>query len=98
MGYKRHKCIYIGGNDIPIPDSAFNVSSWLDGIYTRFDPNVAPSGWPDVQPDPWRPEPGPVPPEPSAASGQLVGNENGTIYQLSDGNGNTLVYVEPDED
>jgi hypothetical protein len=92
MGYKRHKCIYQGGNDQQIPDSAFNVSSWLDGIYTRFDPTLCPDGWPDIQP--YNPEPGPVPPEPSASSGELVYSENGNIDTYVDGNGNTLIYNE----
>jgi hypothetical protein len=94
MGYKRHKCIYIGGNDKQIPDSAFNIFSWLDGIYTQFDPTNAPNGWPDVQQEPWRPEPGPVPPEPSTSSGHLIANDDGVNYLLSDGNGSILVYVE----
>lgn len=92
MGYKRHKCIYQGGNDANIPDSAFNVSSWLDGIYTMFDRNNCPDGWPDIQP--YIPKPGPVPPEPSGTSGNLIYGENGVTDILTDGFGNTLIYVE----
>jgi hypothetical protein len=94
MGYKRHKCIYMGGNDAEIPDSAFNVSSWLDGIYTLFDPYNCPQGWPDIQP--YDPKPGPVPPEPSATSGNLIYSENGNTANLTDGFGNELIYVEND--
>lgn len=96
MGYKRHKCIYQGGNDHQIPDSAFNVSSWLDGIYTRFDPVNCPDGWPDIQPGPEPVPPGPVPPEPSGTSGNLIYSENGQSSTFTDGYGNTLIYSEPD--
>ena len=92
MGYKRHKCIYQGGNDANIPDSAFNVSSWIDGIYTLFDKNNCPDGWPDIQP--YNPKPAPVPPEPSETSGNLVYVENGVTDILTDDFGNTLIYVE----
>jgi len=43
------KSQYHIGNDRPIPDSAFNLSSYVDGIYTEFDPKAAPNGWADIQ-------------------------------------------------
>lgn len=43
------KSQYHIGNDRPIPDSAFNASSWVDGIYTEFDKTNAPNGWADIQ-------------------------------------------------
>ena len=43
------KSQYHIGNDKQVPDSAFNASSYLDGIYTEFDPKTAPNGWADVQ-------------------------------------------------
>lgn len=43
------KSQYHIGNDHAIPDSAFVASSYIDGIYTQFDPDNAPHGWLDVQ-------------------------------------------------
>lgn len=43
------KSQYHIGNDRPIPDSAFNLSSYVDGIYTEFDKDNAPNGWADIQ-------------------------------------------------
>ena len=43
------KSQYHIGNDKQVPDSAFNNSSYLDGIYTEFDKTNAPNGWADVQ-------------------------------------------------
>ena len=43
------KSQYHIGNDKQVPDSAFNASSYLDGIYTEFDPKAAPNGWADIQ-------------------------------------------------
>ena len=43
------KSQYHIGNDKRIPDSAFVASSYVDGIYTQFDPANAPKGWLDVQ-------------------------------------------------
>lgn len=43
------KSQYHIGNDHAIPDSAFVASSYIDGIYTQFDPTNAPHGWLDVQ-------------------------------------------------
>ena len=43
------KSQYHIGNDHAIPDSAFVASSYIDGIYTKFDPVNAPHGWLDVQ-------------------------------------------------
>jgi hypothetical protein len=43
------KSQYHIGNDKRIPDSAFVASSYVDGIYTQFDPDNAPNGWMDVQ-------------------------------------------------
>lgn len=43
------KSQYHIGNDHAIPDSAFVASSYIDGIYTKFDPANAPHGWLDVQ-------------------------------------------------
>ena len=43
------KSQYHIGNDKAIPDSAFVADSYLDGIYTKFDPENAPSGWLSVQ-------------------------------------------------
>ncbi len=43
------KSQYHIGNDKQVPDSAFNASSYLDGIYTEFDKTNAPNGWADVQ-------------------------------------------------
>lgn len=43
------KSQYHIGNDKQVPDSAFNASSYLDGIYTEFDSKAAPNGWADVQ-------------------------------------------------
>lgn len=43
------KSQYHIGNDRPIPDSAFNLSSYVDGIYTEFDKVNAPNGWADIQ-------------------------------------------------
>ena len=43
------KSQYHIGNDHAIPDSAFVASSYIDGIYTQFDPAKAPNGWMDVQ-------------------------------------------------
>jgi len=43
------KSQYHIGNDHAIPDSAFVASSYIDGIYTQFDPKNAPHGWLDVQ-------------------------------------------------
>jgi hypothetical protein len=43
------KSQYHIGNDKRIPDSAFVASSYVDGIYTQFDPESAPKGWMDVQ-------------------------------------------------
>lgn len=43
------KSQYHIGNDKQVPDSAFNASSYLDGIYTEFDAKAAPNGWADVQ-------------------------------------------------
>ena len=43
------KSQYHIGNDKQVPDSAFNASSYLDGIYTQFDKDNAPNGWADVQ-------------------------------------------------
>ena len=43
------KSQYHIGNDKRIPDSAFVASSYVDGIYTQFDPENAPHGWLDVQ-------------------------------------------------
>lgn len=43
------KSQYQIGNDKQVPDSAFNASSYIDGIYTEFDKTNAPNGWADVQ-------------------------------------------------
>lgn len=43
------KSQYHIGNDKQVPDSAFVASSYLDGIYTQFDPANAPKGWMSVQ-------------------------------------------------
>ena len=43
------KSQYHIGNDKQVPDSAFNANSYLDGIYTEFDPKAAPNGWADIQ-------------------------------------------------
>lgn len=43
------KSQYHIGNDKQVPDSAFNNSSYIDGIYTEFDKTNAPNGWADVQ-------------------------------------------------
>lgn len=43
------KSQYHIGNDHAIPDSAFVASSYIDGIYTQFDPTNAPKGWMSVQ-------------------------------------------------
>lgn len=87
MGYKRHKCIYQGGNDHAIPDSAFVPTSWVDGIYSHFSPVNAPDGWPDVQNWTvvhWE------------ESGALVYLESGSSQSgaLTDGFGNDLIFVE----
>lgn len=43
------KSQYHIGNDKRVPDSAFNPSSYLDGIYTKFDPENAPNGFASIQ-------------------------------------------------
>lgn len=43
------KSQYQIGNDKQVPDSAFNASSYIDGIYTEFDKTNAPNGWADIQ-------------------------------------------------
>lgn len=63
---KHVRNIYEGGNDHEIPDSAFVSDSWIDGIYSKFDPQNAPDGWPDVQGGGSSPSPVPPGPTPGA--------------------------------